>query len=371
MAALIPTRIVASACPSAQTPSQVAREFHRWIEDGATIRALGDAREDPLSLLSRGYTPRYKVELFDTTYCLTNVRRNADLGFFIGYVVQGEGRGREIHPRLFYKDLSLVWRSASHFIQSDQENWIGKGDTTITDLGSEEVLSSVEATTDLPLEIQTALETLGRAVRPRRDENAVRLVLRRAPDARIEPYRDFTEPRRRARANRRNLINRGRSVARFTRKCDPTSLVFARGFEPDLRKSAILERSRARSRFYGGMVRRFRIPSRNRKIQFMFFAGPRQVWISAPQATTTEIMSYGVRTIDVVADEDLSMPGYEYHSIGDGDPADVESQIPEGFAGAYSEIDETRADASLWLDQVPIIQQFRKKILGQSRRRRR
>ncbi len=57
---------------------------------------------------------------------------------------------------------------------------------------------------------------------------------------------------------------------------------------------------------------------------------------------TTEIMSYGVRTIDAVADEYPFIPG---------------------FVGEVSEFDGSRADASPWLDQLPVIQEFRRTVL--------
>ena len=118
------------------------------------------------------------------------------------------------------------------------------------------------------------------------------------------------------------------------------------------------------SKIYGGPVERFRILSRNRIIQYLFFAGPRQVWIVPPQATTTQLSSFGVRTIDVEADEDLFVPGYEYHFEDDSvDPPVPYSQIPPGFAGPASEIDPARADASPWLDRLPVVQEFRRKVL--------
>ncbi len=279
------------------------------------------------------------------------------------YVVQQRrATGKpEIYPRIFYKDGSLVWRSGSHFVYSDEGLWIGKGDVSTRVEDGEEIESSEEATTDLPLELQTALETLNRKTRSvRLDETAIGLVLRRAPHDRILPYRDFLEPRRRAAADRRNLINGGKRIAYFTCKHDPTSLKIAAGFEPDFRKGT-LEVNRLTSALYGGKLKRFRILSRNRTVQYMFFSGPRHVWIVPPQATTTELSSYGVRTIDVVADEDLFLPGYEYHYVDGGEHF---SQIPPGFAGATNHRDDARADASPWLDQLPVIREFRRKVLG-------
>ncbi len=371
MNSLIPTRIVPSAEPADLSSRQVARDFHRLVDSGARIRAAGEAKDDPTVLLSSGYTPKHEVSLFDTRFYLTNVLQNPALRYFVAYVAQRRPvTGRmEIFPRIFYKDLSLVWRSASHMIATDGDFWIGKGDVKILARGGYEVTECVESTTDLPLEIQTALEAVNRKTRhARKDEEALYLVLRRAPGSRTAPYRDFTEPRRRAAADRRNLINGGRSIARFTRKNDPTSLVIVDGFEPDFAKG-IIEISESRSAMYGGKLKRVRILSRNQKVQYQFMAGPKHVWIIPPQATTAELSTYGVRTVDVVADEDLFVPGYEYHYFDETvDESEHFSQIPEGFAGELSEHANDRADASAWLDAIPVIRDFRRKVLGQRRK---
>jgi hypothetical protein len=355
----IPTRIVASARPLPLTPAEVLRDLRARIGSGAALCPAGLARRNPLRLL-RDYAPRSAVSLFETTYYLSEPRENDDIRFFVAYVCAAS-TAAPIYPRIFYKDVSLVWRCATHFVRSEHENWIGKGDVRVVREGGFELMYSAESTTDLPLEIQTALEVLlRRAGHISRDERAVPEVLRRGPDDRIRAYRDFTEPRRRDQADRRNLVNGGRSVARFTRPHDPSSLRFAPGFEPDFARG-VLEVAHSKSTLYGGKLRRFRILSRNRSIQYLFMAAPRQVWIVPPQATTTRLSSYGVRTIDVLVDEELCVPGYEYHQP-DGD-----SQIPPGFAGALSPQDPTRSDASPWLDRLPVIQEFRRKVLGARR----
>ena len=84
----IESRVVPSVVPSELTPGQVAAEFRARLTAGMPLRPAGSARRDPLKLLSCGYTPRYKVELFDTTYYLTRVRQNSDIRFFVAYVVQ-------------------------------------------------------------------------------------------------------------------------------------------------------------------------------------------------------------------------------------------------------------------------------------------
>lgn len=354
----IPRRVAASAVLAPLTPRRVEREFRDRVARGALLCCDGSAHARPAPLLSRGYAPRFRVDLFDATYYLSAVRQNEDLRLFVGWVSNGarpDARER-LHARLFYKDVSLIWRVASHFARSAHENWIGKGDVRIARDGAYDVETSHESTTDLPFEVQDAFERANRAAKlVRYDPDAVEHVLRRAPDDRIRAYSSFTLPRRRARANPRNLVNGERPVARFARPGDPESLRFAPGFEPDFARG-VLEQSELQSSLYGGVVRRFRILSGNRRIQYLFMAGPHHVWIIPPQATTTEISSFGVRTIDVAIDDDLCVPGWEYHG-GELD------QIPPGYAGERHPRDPSRADASPWLERLPVIRAFRRALL--------
>lgn len=366
---MIETRIVTgiAACPL--TPAGVAREFRGLVDSGARIRPAGSARSRPRSLLARGYVPRHRLRLFDTVFYLAALRQEPNARFFIAYVMLGADRDvapsrRQLFARYFYKDASLVWRSASHFARSDSENWIGKGDLKrVKEESGEVALYSAEETTNLPLEIQGPLDTVSRLKqRIRHDESAIGLVLRRAPDDRIEPYADFVAPRRRAAADPRSLVHGGEPVAWFARHGDPESLLFARGYAPDFTRG-ILEMTRSGSRLYGGEIRKYRILSSNRRIQYQFVAAPRHVWIVPPQALTTELSSYGVRTVDVAADDDLSIPGYEYHYIDDSeDPPRLYSQIPEGFAGEICPGDPARADSAPWLEALPVVREFRKAI---------
>jgi hypothetical protein len=157
-------------------------------------------------------------------------------------------------------------------------------------------------------------------------------------------------------------VNRGRSIARFERPGDPSSLRFVPGFEPDFERG-VLEASVSKSKLYGGELRKFRILSKNGRIQYQFVAAPRHVWIVPPQTLTTELSSYGVRTVDVVTDEDLCVPGYEYHYLDESeDPPRFYSQIPKGWAGAPSDVDPSRADASPWLEALPVIRAFRRAL---------
>ena len=356
----IPRRVVASAALAPLTPRRVEREFTARLASGAQLFCDGSLRARPEKLLALGYRPRCRIDLFDTTYYLSAMRQNEDLRFSVGYVAiePRAGERARIHARLFYKDVSLIWRAASHFAHSARENWIGKGDVRVIRDGAYDVEVSDESTTDLPFEVQDAFELHNRAAKlVRYDTDAVARVLRRGPDDRIRAYESFTEPRRRACANKRNLVNGGQLVARFDHAGDPASLRFASGFEPDFTRG-VLAHSAINSSLYGGAVQRFRILSRNRVIQYLFLASPRQVWIIPPQATTTELSSFGVRTIDVAVDGDLCVPGWEYH--GGADDLD---QIPHGFAGEIHPRDPSRADASPWLERLPVIRAFRRTFL--------
>jgi hypothetical protein len=370
---VLETRIVTGVRPEATSPRRVERELRELLERGVRIRAAGAARERPETLLTPRYLPRYELRLFDATCYLTDLRHDwsyeGKLRFFFAWVLP-RSDSPAIYPRIFSKDYSLVWRSPSHFIRSERENWMGKGEVrTVLEDGSL-VDYSAEETTNLPLEIQGALDHLSRRTRRApRDDRAVGLALRKAPDDRLEPYEDFVAPRRRARANPRNRIRGGRPVAWFRRANDPSSLRFARGYEPDFRRG-VLEMTRSASRLYGGEIRKFRILSRNRRIQYQFVAAPRHAWIIPPQALTAELTSYGVRTIDVHAAEELCVPGYEYHYLDETKrPPELHTQIPEGFAGRPSELDPARADASAWLDRLPVIREFRETVLARWRPR--
>lgn len=368
----IPISIEPSAPLSTLSPRQIQREFFTLLDSGCRFEVAGTARQDPSQLFAKGLKPRFKIELFDTRFYLSGIRQIPELRFVVGYVVQprtkranaADRSAYTISARIIYKDLSLVWRAASHCTFVDNAIWIGKGDTRSNFVGDDEYISSDESTTDMPLEAITALEGISAGVRRATSgEEAIDMILRRARGDRIEPFADFTSLRRKAHANSRNLINRGRSIARFSRKNDPTSLKITRGFEPDF-VDGIIEHSQSRSSMYGGTLQRYRILSSNRKIQYFFIAGPDHVWIIPPQATTTELSSFGVRTIDVIGDDDLFIPGYEYHFYEDGpDGPQLHSQIPEGFVGAICPSHEDKADASPWLDKIPVIQEFKRVVL--------
>lgn len=357
---MIERKIIPSVEPADRDPADVARQFRRAVVEGEIdLRVVGSAANDPLRLFRLGFAPRYEIELFGVKFLFADVRQNSDIRFFVSYVV----KGKRAWARLFYKDVSLVWRSASHIVSNEEETWMGKGDLAWSMVDGEELPFSNETTTDLPLEMQAAIESLvRRAPRVRTDRTGPVLVLRAGGPSRIAPFSDFSTPRRRAQADPANLINGGRPVARFTRKNDPASLKFVRGYEPDF-VEGVVERSEGRSKVYGGRLRRFRILSRNRKIQYGFFSGRWHSWIVPPQATTTQLSSYGLRTVDVDAADDLSVPGWEWH-YQDGD--EWVSQIPAGYVGRPNPEEPTRCDTSAWLDALPVIQEFRRVVLGRS-----
>ncbi len=333
----------------------MTRRFRGILDAGARLAPAGAARNQHELLLSKRYAPRHELRLFGATLFLTDMRFDEALGFLVAFVQLDDALGRPsrtIYPRIFYKDSSLVWRVGSHFVHDELEYWMGKGDLRVDDDGEHEYAVTAEETTNLPFEIQQALDEVSRRRKRVRDNDAVELVLRRAPSGRIKPYADFSRPR--ALAQERYAIRGDRPIARFMRKEDPSSLVFVPGYEPDL-DAGVVERWSVHSRFFGGELRKVRALSTNRRVQFLFFASPTHTWLNPPQALSTELSTYGVRTIDVFAPDDLSIPGYEYHE-------DDESQIPAGFAGPPHPDDPHRADASAWLNQLPVIKEFNRRF---------
>lgn len=355
----IPTAIIPSVAASDKSRRVIQAEF-RSILANATLKISGSAKTNPDLLFGRKLSVRHRIDLFDSTFFLTNVIQIPELRFFVAFVVQSKAGRSFVSPRIFYKDLSLCWRSASHYaIENDGDIWIGKGDTRLRREGGYEFSESIESTTDLPLEMQNALESL---IIPRGattgSMDILDWVLKRSPPSRVKPYADFLAERKRAQANPANLINRNRSIASFKRKHEPESLRVKPGYEPDF-QNGVLESASSTSRLYGGQLERVRVLSVNSTIQYMFLSSPTHTWLFPPQATTTQLSSFGVRTIDVVADDDLFIPGYEYHyQIETTDGPEWYSQIPEGFAGPVCELDDAKADASPWLNKIPIIQEF-------------
>ena len=346
---VIPTRILPNVTLLPRSASAVARSFRALIDDGCTLIAGGKPLKRTSILVRDSCIPKHEIdaEPFGLRIFLTNVHQNPDLRFLVAYVMNRESRRPRIHARIFYKDTALMWRAASHLVKDRGEFWIGKGDVTTIAIDGEEYLCSEESTTDLPFELQTALEQVARsaAATPVNDRILERVL-------------------RRAEAEPRNRVNRGRSVAVFARKHDPSSLRFVKGFEPDLSRG-IVEVLDLESVYYGGHVQLFRILSTNQKIQYAFMAAPRQVWIIPPQALTTELTTFALRTINVSIDEDVCVPGYEFHYMEETDDGlALHSQIPPGFAGAHHPQDDDRADASPWLEQLPIVHAFRAKVLG-------
>jgi len=347
--------LVTGIRPEPGAAAAVARRFRALLDAGARLLPAGTARKRPGLLLGPRYRPQHEVRLFDARYFLAPYRFDDAVGFFVGYVVL-DGR-REVWPRIFYKDSSLLWRVASHFVRADGATWIGKGDTRIEERGPWVYRHSVEETTNLPYELQFVLDDLSHRRKRRRDDAAMALVVREAPSGRIQPYADFCAPRRRAAALWRE--NGGRPVARFLRRGDPESLRFAPGYEPDL-EDGLVESGTAPSAYFGGPVEKVRVVARNRRVQYLFLHGPRHVWMAPPQLLSTRLSSYGVRVDDVPADEDAFLPGYEYHDA-------EESQIPRGYAGPQHPEDPDRADASPWLEALPVVRAFRARIGGHGR----
>ncbi len=353
--------------PASISEAQVGKQFAALLDSGCPLRPQGSAKTDPKRMLQR-QKPRNLVTLDGHRYFLTNVRRDLQFRFFVGYVQLGNPRvaehRRALFPRIFYKDSSLVWRVATHYINSENEHWIGKGDIKPVIEGGQTNWYSAEETTNLPFEIQTALDQVSRRVKaPVPDRRALSLILKNAPDDRVEPYADFSKPRLDAMNDAKKRIYNNKPVAWFSDDNDPNSLQFAKGFAPDF-ENGLIASSSSRSKLYGGAIMRFRISSQNRRIQYLFMRAPTQSWIIPPQPVVLDLMSFGVHSVEAHVDEKLCIPGYEFHFADDEEDDGVFSQIPKGYAGESSTIDPQRADASPWTHNMPIIKNFHAALPG-------
>ena len=155
----IPTEII----PSVDRTDISSRVVHRKFEallGSAKVEFTANTGAAIADLFKKRLAPKHHIALFDTEYFFSNVRQLPELRFFVCYVVQR----KRIYPRIVYKDLSLAWRCASHFSYLGEDIWLVKGDTRQELIGEELVEFSDESTTDLPLEIQTAVLVLAKEV---------------------------------------------------------------------------------------------------------------------------------------------------------------------------------------------------------------
>ena len=351
---------VTGVAPCALSRRQVAHRFRELAQSGDMLRPAGEARTAPQSLLKSAFIPKSAVELFNATYYLTDFYYIEDLNFFVGYVVLDRSTkpNPPIYPRIFYKDSSLIWRVASHIIDTPEEQWIGKGDVRLETRGGVSAFSSDESSTNLPYELQSAFDDISRRRPPRMNSQPLGLILKNAPAGRMEPYADFSRPR--LEAAQSHPINGGRPIARLKRRDDPHSAQFTAGFEPDF-KHGWLETGTSRSNLYGGDILKHRIRSVNGQVQYQFTESPTHLWINPPQSFMPQITTYGVRALHIPADEDIFIPGFEFHFMDESsDPPELFSQIPPGWAGAPSTVDPSRADASPWINELPVIRDFRR-----------
>jgi len=361
--------LVKNIAPSALDAKKIQQQFKQLLKIGYSLHVAGLAKYLKPDYLVRTRPPLHHIELYGVQYFLTDIRRDIGFRYFVAYIVMPQHKDtprsqrKKIYARIFYKDSSLIWRSASHLINTDGDLWVGKGDVKPVFEDGEIEYYSAEETTNLPFEIDAALDNISRKTKEViQDKKAMSLVLHNAPEGRILPYADFSAPRKKAMNNPNFAINKNQKIAWFTNPTNPRSLKFAAGYQPDFR-NGLIDTSESFSKIYHGAIKKYRIASLNREIQYLFIHAPKQVWIIPPQPIDNLLTSYGVRTVDADADDDLCLPGFEYHYLMDpSDPSSLYSQIPIGYAGKTSDVDPDRADASPWIEAMPVIKKFRDAI---------
>ncbi len=340
---------------------EVQAKLSGLFNAGAKIVVAGRAKHRRQNYLPQRYPPLFHLSLHNVEIYLAGLREFEGFTFFVAYVVPAKGhrRGVRIYPRIFYKDVSLIWRSATHYIRTDDEHWVGKGAIKPVLEDGVEVWYSAEETSDLPLEMQPALDAASRrSPRSLADAEALGLVLRNAPSDRVEPYRDFLAPREAAAHKADWLVNAGHPIAWFEDGRKPESLKFADGFEPDFR-TGYIDASLSKSAFYGGDVIKARFLSTNRQVHYLFVKTPGVSWLIPPQSVLEELTTFAVRPVDAEVDERLCLPGFEYHFLDETtDPPSWHTQIPAGFAGSPHPVDDDRASTKPWNDRLPVLSAF-------------
>ena len=138
---------VRSVVAGRERPAKIRQELRDLLAAGGKLILPNGHR--PNAVLKQ-YAPRYRLRLFDTTFYLSRVLQNEAIRFFVAYLVQAHAP-KKVYARLFYKDISLIWRSASHYASFETGVWIGKGAVTAVKERGVEYLESMESTTDLPL----------------------------------------------------------------------------------------------------------------------------------------------------------------------------------------------------------------------------
>jgi len=153
-------------------------------------------------------------------------------------------------------------------------------------------------------------------------------------------------------------VNEGTSIGGFTEKGNPASFRFLEGYEPDF-NNGIVEIFESNNPIYG-TIKSYRILSANKQVQFIFNVDSEsRVWIGAMQAVTPRLTRFGVRADVVTVSStsidgrgvDLLMPAYEY-------PSQTPARYQGKLKGEY-------CDASGFINQLPVIREFRAKVLGE------
>ncbi|MCX5701739.1 MAG: methyltransferase domain-containing protein, partial [Candidatus Omnitrophica bacterium] len=327
-----------------ENKTEIGSEFSNLIPR-VSIQVDGRKVTSGADLLQNGFVPQYKISLNGMDYYLSKPYTSQRNGrpYFIGFLhrINPETGVEEIFARTIYKSNSQnIWRIAS---SEGPGGWIGKG---LED----------EMTTNAPLEIQSSLEKLCL-------DNG-KLEIKEGFYDDLEKRADFKSPEE---FNHTILLhgeelNGGISIGSFAETGNPESYRFQNGFEPDF-NNGVIEEFNTYSPIYGD-VESYRMLSNNKQVQFVFNVDrENRVWIGAVQSVTPRFTRFGVRAdrIDIGAMEmeniegvnrpvDILMPASEY-----------DTQIPKGYIGNHKA--DRYYDASPFIDKIPVIKEFRQKVL--------
>ncbi len=334
-------------------------EFEQLVKR-VPVQISGDITYE--ELMNAGFQPHYKIVVNGVAYYVSEpyTPSHGRASFVYYFYRKNPKTGEEeIFTRSVYRSNSQnVLRVASH--RRPERRWIGKG------LG--------QATTTLPLELQSTFEKIYQTAlsKGKLEKKEAFYEILRAKDSHMPAdsfmksmiayergeeaeQKDEKEPEEQILIGKFNEHDRDqiefiKGEMIFPRGI-PETFGFTPGFEPDF-ENGVVETFETDNPVYGGKVTSYRIISKNKEAQYLFNVDMKgRVWIGDVQGTHSEITRFGVRKNTIYIPSDFLTPANEY-----------ESEIPEGYKGEWQHSDYW--DASAYIDKLPVVQEFRDKVLN-------
>ena len=258
----IETAILPGVQPDPRDPRALATEFRAALADGVRLRPSGEAKQDPTPAANsplRGalsHRPLPGSNLSDRVPLRRQPEFHGRVRRTVG-VLRSRRRVRTTRGSST-KDSSLVWRVATHFVRSEDDNWIGKGDTKWELIRRRRVL--VQRGGDREPAFSRCRKRSTSLAGAARSHGGITTRSRSSCSAATEiasnPFAEFVTPRRRA--AERYRIHGGKPIARFHSQGRSQHAALREGLRTGLPTRGWWTQSSSHSKLYGGPVTKFR-----------------------------------------------------------------------------------------------------------------